>query len=199
MTVIDPLTREEMRLVPSEPVAHPRGEPMGTHERAMFGFGLLLFGLVVLAQFLALWPAVLGATADGAVDQRLPLLFGLAHVTVVPQVAVLAGVMLAGVLGALAYMTRKFIEHSMKGDLTKRAEWWYILLPVQAAALSAVVYFVLQGGLLGGDQTTALNPYGIAAIAALVGLFARHAMNKLARVFDEIFGKPEDTNVEPRD
>lgn len=197
MTVIDPLTREEMRLVPSDPVARPPAEPMGERERAVFGFGLLLFGVVVLTQFLSVWSAVTDATAEGAGDQRLTLLFGLVHVTVAAQVAVLAGVMLAGVLGALAYMTRKFIDHAMKGDLTKRAEWWYVLLPVQAAALAAVVYFVLQGGLLGGDQTAALNPYGLAAIAALVGLFARHAMSKLARVFDEIFGKPEDTKVEP--
>lgn len=181
----------------SEPVATPQFESMKPRERTAFGVGILAFGLLVLSQFLAVWPAMVDATAEGAADQRLTLLFGWAHVTVAAEVAVLLGVMLAGVLGALAYMTRQFISYALRGELTKRAEWWYVLLPVQAAALSAIVYFTLQGGLLGGEQTIGLNPYGLAAIAALVGLFARHAMNMLSRVFTQIFGEPDDKKVLP--
>ena len=64
--------------------------------------------------------------------------------------------------------------------------------PVQGAALALIVYFTLRGGYLGQDQTAPVNPYGVAALSALVGLFTRHAVSKLTDVFDTLFGKPRD-------
>jgi len=46
------------------------------------------------------------------------------------------------------------------------------------------VYFTLRGGYLGQDQSAPVNPYGVAALSALVGLFTRHAVSKLTDVFD---------------
>ncbi len=166
-------------------------------EKAGFGVGILVFGLLLLTQFLAVWPAMIGGAEQNAVDQQITVLFGVTHVVVAPAVAVLAGVMLAGMLGALAYMVRQFTLYALRDELTKRAEWWYLLLPIQAAALAAIVYFALQGGLIGAGQTTALNPYGLAAIAGLVGLFARHAMQTLSKVFTAFFDSPDDKNIAP--
>lgn len=195
MAVTARVIHERPTRVTLEDVAEVKSEPMGGRERTSFGIGILLYGLLILSQFLAVWPAVIAATAVRPSPQRISLLFGFAHVTLAPAVVVLLGVMLAGMLGALAYMTRAFMSHARKADLTKRAEWWYVLLPVQAAALAAIVYFTLQGGLLGVDQTSALNPYGVMALAALVGLFARHAMSMLSRVFEQVFGEPDDKKV----
>jgi hypothetical protein len=178
-------------------VATPRLERMHGLEKAGFGLGILIFGLVLLTQFLAVWPAMIAGAEAGAGDQRITVLLGVTHVVVAPSVAVLAGVMLAGMLGALAYMVRQFTLYALRDELTKRAEWWYVLLPIQAAALATIVYFALQGGLIGAGQTTALNPYGLAAIAGLVGLFARHAMQTLSKVFTALFDSPEDKNVAP--
>jgi hypothetical protein len=174
----------------------PSEEPMGRGDRLAIGIGILVFGLLILTQFLAVFSPMIHATDTGA-DQSLTLLFGAIHVSVTAEVAVLIGVMLAAMLGSVAYEVRQFTQYALRGELTKRAEWWYVLMPLQGAAVAAIVYLVLQGGLLGGNTTEGLNPYGIAAIAGLVGLFSRHAMQKLSEVFEKIFGTPDDKKVLP--
>ncbi len=64
--------------------------------------------------------------------------------------------------------------------------------PVQRAMLALIVYFTLRGGYLGQDQAAPVNPYGVAALSALVGLFTRHAVSKLTDVFDTLFGTPKE-------
>jgi hypothetical protein len=56
----------------------------------------------------------------------------------------------------------------------------------------AMTALALRGGYLGQDQTAPVNPYGVAALSALVGLFTRHAVTKLTDVFDTLFGKPQE-------
>jgi hypothetical protein len=108
----------------------------------------------------------------------------------------IAMVMLVGALGALVGGCRRFIYFSARDELTRRDEWSYLMRPLQGAALALIVYFTLRGGYLGQDQKAPVNPYGVAALSALVGLFTRHAVNKLTDVFDTLFGQPKE-DVEP--
>ncbi|MGH9631444.1 MAG: hypothetical protein ACRD7E_24330, partial [Bryobacteraceae bacterium] len=67
--------------------------------------------------------------------------------------------------------------------------WWYFLRPWIGAALALVVYFVIRAGLItgAGEAATAnLNPYGIASLAALSGMFSRQATEKLKDVFENV-------------
>jgi hypothetical protein len=95
----------------------------------------------------------------------------------------------AGALGALVGGCARFLSFSPTDQLTRRDEWTYLVRPVQGAALALIVYFTLRGGFLGQTQEQ-VNPYGVAAMSALVGLFTRHALSKLHAVFDTLFGKP---------
>jgi hypothetical protein len=55
-------------------------------------------------------------------------------------------------------------------------------------ALALVFYFVIRGGFLttsGGAKD--INPYGIAALAGLVGMFSKQATDKLSEVFSTLF------------
>ena len=90
--------------------------------------------------------------------------------------------------------------HSGRGDLSRRWAWSYALRPVQGAVLAVVVYFALRGGLLGTDADASLNPYGLAGIAALVGLFTQQAFRKLREVFNTLWGVEDpDATVDPFD
>ena len=121
------------------------------------------------------------------------MLFGFERVTKLhPDVALIEMVMIAGALGALVGGCRRFLYFATRDELTRRDEWSYLMRPLQGAALALIVYFTLRGGYLGQDQTAPVNPYGIAALSALVGLFTRHAVSKLTDVFDTLFGKPKD-------
>jgi hypothetical protein len=68
-------------------------------------------------------------------------------------------------------------------------------------ALALLFYLVLRGGLIvpslpsgeagtgtpSIDATHLLNPYGIAAVSALAGMFSKQAIDKLREVFDTLF------------
>lgn len=59
-------------------------------------------------------------------------------------------------------------------------------------ALALVFYFVIRGGFLttsGGAKD--INPYGIAALAGLVGMFSKQATDKLGEVFGTLFRSAE--------
>jgi hypothetical protein len=175
--------------------ARPPRSPMNRKQEHAVGGGLFLAGLFVLSQFLAVWAPMVHATETGA-DQRITLLFGTVHFTAAAEVAIVLGVMLAAMLGSLAYEVRGFTTHALQGDLTERAMPWYLLLPIQGAALATIVYLLLQAGLFGTDPQS-LNAYGVAGIAGLVGLFARHALQLLSTVLNKVFGEPSDKNVIP--
>lgn len=170
--------------------------PMGATQRGVIGGSLVFVTGLIMTQLLAIWPGVVAATtvvpdeAPHAVST--PLLFGFAHMTFDPQVVLILMVLLIGALGALVGSSRRFLYFATRDELTKRDEWSYLIRPLQGAALALIVYFTLRGGYLGQDQSAPVNPYGVAALSALVGLFTRHAVSKLTDVFDTLFGKPKE-------
>jgi hypothetical protein len=72
--------------------------------------------------------------------------------------------------------------------------WWYIARPFVGMSMALVFYAVLRGGFLAGTPADAkfVNPFGVVAIGALVGMFADKAAQKLAEIFDTLF-RADDT------
>jgi len=66
----------------------------------------------------------------------------------------------------------------------------YVLIPVVGAVLATLVYLVLRAGLLPSSGASG-DPYGFAAVAALVGMFSSQAASKLKDVFETLFAKAE--------
>ncbi len=92
--------------------------------------------------------------------------------------------MLHGLRSLAAYIGERFLFRS----------WipYYALLPLVGGLLATIVYLVLRAGLLpGGTTSSQPDPYGIAAIGALVGLFSAQAAEKLKAVFETLFTKAE--------
>jgi hypothetical protein len=174
---------------------------MGELQRGVIGGSLVFVTGLLMTQLLAIWPAVVAATLpatatlpapERAHTVLTPLLFGVDHSRFDMQVVLIAMVLMVGALGALVGSSRRFLYFATRDELTKRDEWSYLIRPLQGAALALIVYFTLRGGYLGQDQTAPVNPYGVAALSALVGLFTRHAVSKLTDVFDTLFGKPKE-------
>jgi hypothetical protein len=171
---------------------------MGDTQRTVTGAALLLTMLLLMTQLVSIWDAVAVATSTTDPTPAIPqtaLLFGLAHDTFNTDVVLMVMVLMVGALGALVGATRRFLYFAGRDELTRRDEWSYLMRPLQGAILALIVYFTLRGGYLGQDQSAPVNPYGVAGLSALVGLFTRHAVSKLTEVFDTMFGKPqEDAN-----
>lgn len=104
------------------------------------------------------------------------------------EVRLLLLVLLAGALGSYIHAATSFIDYVGNRKLYPNWVWWYLLRPFVGMALALVFYFVVRGGFIspqaGGND---MNPFGIAALAGLVGMFSQQATDKLSEVFKTLF------------
>jgi hypothetical protein len=95
-----------------------------------------------------------------------------------------------GALGATLHSIRSFAWYV--GQRRLRWTWvlYYITLPIVGSVLALFVYWLIRGGLISTDASTKdFNPYGIAAVSGLIGLFSDQAAQMLLNVFNNIFAK----------
>ncbi len=101
-------------------------------------------------------------------------------------------VALAGAIGAMLHGLRSLSTYIGERYLFRSWIPYYALLPLVGGILATIVYLVLRAGLLpGATSSSQPDPYGISAIAALVGLFSAQAAEKLKLVFETLFTKLE--------
>ena len=97
-------------------------------------------------------------------------------------------VIVAGMLGAFVHGATSLADYIGNNSFSKSWTWFYLLRPAIGMSLALVFYFVIRGGFLsttGGAQD--INPYGIAALSGLVGMFSKQATDKLSEVFATLF------------
>jgi hypothetical protein len=148
----------------------------------------VIIGILLLATLVALMPAAVASTSPRAPAQSVPLVFGVFDVTLHPDAILLLLVITASSVGSFVHVATSFSTHVGRNRFEFTWATWYLFRIFIGASLASVFYFVMRAGFLSGDQTnTALNAYGIAAIAGFVGLFSRQATDKLRELFDTLF------------
>ncbi|HEY4271407.1 MAG TPA: hypothetical protein VGM65_05340 [Candidatus Udaeobacter sp.] len=110
--------------------------------------------------------------------------------------AVLWMVILMGALGGFLRLASSMANYVGERLLLRSWIIYYILTPLQGAALAPLIYFLLRVGVLNpanasanGRPSESLNLIGIYAFAALTGLFSKQAIEMMADVFSTIFKK----------
>ncbi len=105
-------------------------------------------------------------------------------------------VLFVGGLAACVSALKSFADYAGEGKLTQEWYWLYVARPFVGAGLAFVFYLVIRGGFLAGTAADikAVNPFGLAAVAALVAMFSDKALQKLGDIFDTLF-KTEDTRA----
>lgn len=110
--------------------------------------------------------------------------------------AVLWMVILLGGLGGFLHLASSMANYVGNRQLLRSWIVYYILIPIQGAALAPLIYLLLRVGVLnpanpggGGRPTESLNLIGMYAFAAMTGLFSKQAIEMLADVFATIFKK----------
>jgi hypothetical protein len=110
-------------------------------------------------------------------------------------------VIVAGALGSYIHSATSYSD--FRGNRQFNSSWtlWYVLRPLIGVSLAMVVYFATRGGLLllivnGADASSAsnVNPFGVAAVSGLTGMFSKQAADKLAEVFSTLFKSTGDEN-----
>jgi hypothetical protein len=162
--------------------------------------GIYLLGMPIVLSFFfyVLWPEISpgsNGTAEWAQTIRVLGTPGAKVLSSEPRLILL--VILAGGLGSYVHASTSFVTYVGNRSLRASWTWWYLLRPFIGMALALIFYFVVRGGLLsGGAQASEVSPFGITAIAGLVGMFSKQATDKLQEVFDNLFrtqkGKGDD-------
>ena len=95
----------------------------------------------------------------------------------------------AGALGSYLHGLKSLADYIGNRTVISSWFWWYISRPFLGMALALVFYAVLRGGFVIGSPAEAkvVNPFGVLAICALVGMFADKASQKLGEIFDVVF------------
>lgn len=109
-------------------------------------------------------------------------------------------VIVAGMLGAFVHGSTSLADYIGNDRFSRSWTWFYLLRPVIGMALALVFYFVIRGGFLttsGGAKD--INPYGIAALAGMVGMFSKQATDKLGEVFGTLFRSAAGQGDDQRD
>jgi hypothetical protein len=101
-------------------------------------------------------------------------------------------VLLAGSLGSFLHMGQSYTDFIGNRTIKSSWAWWYGFRPFIGAGLALVFYAAVRGGLMavatGSNSAAAdLNPFGLVAMGALVGMFSKAATQKLGEVFDTLF------------
>jgi hypothetical protein len=116
------------------------------------------------------------------------------HLTATRELQLLLLTLVAGALGSYLHAIRSLTDFIGNRTVMASWFWWYIARPFVGMSMALIFYAVLRGGFLAGTPADAkvVNPFGVIAIGALVGMFADKAAQKLAEVFDTLF-KADDT------
>jgi hypothetical protein len=105
-------------------------------------------------------------------------------------------VLFTGSLGSTVYSMKSFADYVGAQKLTESWFTYYVIQPFEGAGIALIFYLVVRGGFLAGasGDVKSVNPFGISAVAALVGIFSDVAFNKLREIFETLF-KPSDART----
>jgi hypothetical protein len=103
-------------------------------------------------------------------------------------------VIIAGALGSLVHVLTSFADYVGNRQLAKPWIWWFVLRVPIGISLALLFYLVVRAGMIvpsvqggNGGGTQSLNVYGVAAFAALAGMFSKQATDKMREVFETLF------------
>ncbi len=173
----------------SGPLVRPR-------QRNWLGLYFVALSVLTFYVLVATWPVVKVVVKPGdpteffdarVFDQRL-------HVS--PDLRLFITVVAAGALGSLVHVLTSFADYVGNRNLRQSWIWFFVLRTPVGIALALLFYLVLRGGLIvpslpesTGQAPTAtlISPFGLAAIAAMAGMFSKQATDKLSEIFTSLF------------
>jgi IPT/TIG domain len=159
--------------------------------------GLLLLALIVACVYVLfeIWPAMRAPESAGST--KIEFFGDDPSVRLSPDGALLALALLAGALGSLLHAAISLGDYAGNRRFKVSWIWWYLVRAPAGALLAFIFYVAIRGGFLTTNQSSdGVNEYGIAAVSALAGLFAKNALDKLEEVFRVLFGSRDEQRAD---
>jgi len=160
----------------------------------------VLFALIVIVAIdllFSIWP---GDANTQTASASVPILWGALAVNLSHNDRMMLIAILMGVIGAMVHGMTSFADFVGNKRLARSWLPWYFLRPVIGSGLSLFFYVGFRAGLLTGASSTSadINPFGIAAIGGLAGMFSKQATDKLSEVFSTMFKTSSSTGDDQR-
>jgi magnesium-transporting ATPase (P-type) len=165
-----------------------------------FGVYFIVLGVLIVYLLIQMWPlSGQSGTATAASTPEITLFGNFIKFSPSNEVRYMLTVALAGALGSYVHAVTSFTSYVGNRRFKSSWSWWYILRPLIGMALALIFYFVIRGGLFSTNaEIDDVSPYGIAAVAGLVGMFSKQAADKLKDLFDSLFVSKEDERREDK-
>lgn len=186
------MTDRSRQDVPAAPAPNVSPVPWGTSHSyeirvAVLGVYQVVLACALLYLIFVLWPqTVTDESGGGHWSDVINIGAGSVHINDDARLILL--VICTGALGSYVHATTSFVSYVGNRRLLFSWAWWYLLRPFIGMALALIFYFVIRGGLLATSASTEhISPFGIAAVAGLVGMFSKQATDKLRELFDNLF------------
>lgn len=114
------------------------------------------------------------------------------------EVQLLLLVISAGALGSYIHAIRSLADFIGNRSLIASWFWFYVTKPFVGMAMALLFYSAVRGGFVAGSpaDVKSVNPFGVFALAGMVGMFADKAGQKLAEIFEALF-KSADQRKDP--
>jgi hypothetical protein len=188
------MSAREAAAGPGERPAAEAGAPEANRPAVVTLIGLLLLVLssALVAAVIAVWPAVQPPVqpprGGAASPTHVGLLFGLLDLELTRDTALFVLVVVVSALGSFIHAATSFADYVGNRRLVGSWTWWYLMRASIGMALGLLFYFAVRGGFFSSSSSSNdVNPYGMAALAGLAGLFAKQATDKLREVFETMF------------
>jgi hypothetical protein len=171
------------------PDAEPSAPPvlMGTRGTIAMGVYFLIAATLMVYLIAAFWPDQVADGQDNKKWSTKARVFG-RDVELLFETRLVLLVATAGALGSFVHTATSFATYVGNRSLVTSWVWWYLLRTPIGVTLALLFYFVVRGGLIsagaGGEN---LSPFGVAAVAGMVGMFSKQATDKLRELFDNLF------------
>ncbi len=167
---------------------------------SVFGVFIVSVGVLLVYLLIKIWPATPHPARGGQAAQTggagdgypIDLFWGRVEFNLLAETSLLALAAIMGALGATVFICVSFSDYVGNRRFARSWVWFYLVRLIVGPSLALIFYFALRGGFLAtSSQSTDINPYGVAALAGLVGLFSKQAGDKLKQIFDALFQTPE--------
>lgn len=163
----------------------------------IISLGTYLMVVLVLLVYLLLkfWPTEIPVPGNPDVttwlkEETFPLVGD--PLKIPDEVRVLLVVLAAGAIGSIVHTIRSFVGFAGNRQLVTSWIPWYVLRPASGATLALVFYLVVRAGFINTEVGKGdFDISGVAALAALVGLFSEQASEKLKEVFAALLATRE--------
>ena len=183
-----------------KPPRDPDAKPVSWRGVVVLSLGMLLLILFLAYLLVNVWPC-----AGSDCEATTVRLFRSDFFTWYPssETRLILVVLVAGALGSCIHAATSFVDYVGNNKLTWNWVAWYIMRPFIGMSLAVIFYLVIRGGFFAsssqaGNMGSSVNPYGIAAVAGMVGMFSKQATDKLSELFTTLFRTASGSGDEKR-